>query len=76
MNVTISISDDQIDAIDHIAARLTSAGLRIDQTLGEIGAITGSARLADIGALHDVPGVQHLEMEQSVSIAPPDSELQ
>jgi len=74
MRITATIQDGQ--DLNEVAARLTSAGLRVDQKLAEIGIVTGEVAEAALEGLGKVQGVLAVEPEGAVQLPPPDSPVQ
>ena len=75
-NVTVTVADDQVGDINGVADQLKAAGMHIDQVLGAVGIITGSAPSERRNALERLPGVAAVEGEHRFQIAPPDAEVQ
>lgn len=74
--VTVVVDDAQLDRIDELADRLRDAGMQVEQVLGDIGVITGvlpRERRAEVSAVVGVAGV---EEERSLSLPPPDADVQ
>ncbi len=59
--------------LSRIAEDLTARGLRLDQTLGEIGIIVGDAPEDVVEDLRRVPGVLDVSPDQPIDIGPPDA---
>ncbi len=74
--ITVTVSDDHVDDVDGVADRLRAAGMNVDQVLGAVGIITGSAPSKRRSALRRLTGVSAVEGEQTFQIAPPDAEVQ
>jgi hypothetical protein len=53
--------------------KLTDSGFTVDQVLGEIGCITGTASDDVANQVRSVPGVADVSPEPSVDIGPPGS---
>ncbi|MBC8114713.1 MAG: ketohydroxyglutarate aldolase [Candidatus Saccharimonas sp.] len=75
MTRKISIVVDP-DHFDRIVQNLESSGLRVEQTLPSIGAVTGDLGDADISVLRSIEGVKAVEYEAEFQLPPPDSPLQ
>jgi hypothetical protein len=61
--------------IHDVAKNLTEAGFAIDQVLGEIGCITGSASEDVAQQSRTIPGVVDVSPEHSIDIGPPDAPI-
>jgi hypothetical protein len=72
--ITVTVSAD-VD-IDVVAEQLRGAGMTVEQVLRAAGVITGSVAAETRVALADVPGVLAVEPQQTLGIAPPESEIQ
>ena len=62
-------------SIDDLEKRLTDAGFTVDQVLGEIGCITGTATDAVAERLRTLPGVADVSPETKIDIGPPDAPI-
>lgn len=60
-------------ALGDVKKKLTEAGFAVDQVLGEIGCITGSADDDVAERLRSVPGVVDVSADTPINIGPPDS---
>jgi hypothetical protein len=56
--------------IDEVASDMAAAGFVIDQILGAIGIITGSATDAVAETVRAIPGVDEVSPDQPVDIGP------
>lgn len=76
VKLLISLDDEHIKQISEVIQNLKSAGLHVEQTMTQLGIITGSCDEAKVQAISQVEGVSHVETEQKYQIAPPDSDIQ
>lgn len=76
IRVTLSVGDAHLRRFDEVARAAEAAGLRIEQRLDGIGVLTGQIDAKALGRLRAVPGVEGVEQERRVGIAPPDSTVQ
>ena len=60
-------------SIAEIAKDLSAAGFTIDQTLQEIGVITGKSDPKTVGKARAIRGVSDISPDQPVDIGPPNS---
>ena len=74
--ITVSVDDEHLGDLDEVADKLRAAGMTVEQVLGSVGIITGSASSDCLAALEQLPGVVSIEAERSFQIAPPDAEIQ
>lgn len=70
--ITVTVSGDP----DAVAEQLRAAGMNVEQVLGEVGIITGSAAAGQQASLADLPDVVAIEAEHGFQIPPPDAEIQ
>jgi hypothetical protein len=56
-----------------IAKDLSAAGFKVEQTLGEIGVITGSSDEKAVKKARSVRGVTDISPDQPASVGPPNS---
>ena len=57
--------------VAEIARDLSAAGFEVDQTLGEIGVITGSSGEAAVRKARGIRGVADISPDAPVSVGPP-----
>jgi hypothetical protein len=74
--IIVTIAGDQVAGIDAVVQRLREAGMQVDQVLGALGIVTGSAPASNRPQIEAVPGVVSVEPEGSFRLPPPDSEVQ
>lgn len=72
----MTVTDDQQENIDELAARLRAAGMEVDQVLPTLGVITGSVTSSQRTSIERTAGVAAVEDETPFQIAPPDSSIQ
>jgi len=73
---SLSIADGHLDRLPDIAREAEAAGLRIEARLEAVGVLTGSAMPDAVERLRGIPGVEAVEEEREVRIAPPGSRVQ
>nr|WP_102141894.1 hypothetical protein [Mycobacterium sp. QGD 101] len=71
----VTVTTDGSD-IDKVVESLRSAGMTVTQVHREIGVVSGTVADADRPALEAVPGVEAVEADRTVEIAPPDAGVQ
>ena len=74
--VLISVDDEHLPKMRQVLKSCEAAGLDVEQSLDQIGTITGSIDPGKIGHLAKVAGVSNVERAGEYDIGPPDSELQ
>lgn len=67
----VTTSGDQ--SLNDIQKSLSKSGFAIDQVLGEIGCITGSATDDVAKKLRGMPGVADVSADLPIDIGPPDA---
>lgn len=77
LDVTVSVDDRHLDAIDGVVEALGAAGMRVTEVLGDLGVITGSVE-DDAGrsSLVEVPGVTSADAQVAYQLPPPDADIQ
>ena len=76
VQVTVSIDDAHLEQIDQVSNQLEAAGLTIEQTLSTVGVVTGSVDSDKMSALSEVTGVDSVEIDQTITLPPPGSDVQ
>lgn len=74
--VVVTVSDAALENIQSVADELAAKGLKVDRVLKVTGVITGSCPTTKKASLRSVDGVQSVEEEAEVHLAPPDSDAQ
>jgi hypothetical protein len=68
VNVAVAVADDRRDCLYEVAAACQALGFEPTSTLNDIGVLTGSARVAALSDLREVPGVIAVEVERPFRI--------
>ncbi|MEL6131017.1 MAG: hypothetical protein AAFR24_05395 [Cyanobacteria bacterium J06627_3] len=76
VKVTISLDDVHLEQIDQVTEQLKEAGLEVEQTLSTLGIVTGAIATDKLSSLSEVAGVESVEIDQTIQLAPPDSAVQ
>ena len=76
VQVLISVDDEHMEKMGQVVEHCKAAGLDVEQSLDQIGAITGLVDPGKIGDLSKVAGVGNVERMGGYDIGPPDSDLQ
>ena len=76
IKVTISLNDAHLEQIDQVTKQLQEAGLEVKQTLSTLGIITGTIETDKRSSLSEITGVESVEIDQTIQLAPPDSAVQ
>lgn len=71
------VAGEQLVSIDAVAAALEAAGLRVNEVMGSVGVITGTADdPGHLAALEALDGVDSVEVAGAYQLPPPDSPIQ
>jgi hypothetical protein len=76
VNLSVTVDDGHLPAIDKVAEALRARGMEVQQVLDGLGIITGSAPEESRSALTDVEGVASVDEELSYQLPPPDAPIQ
>jgi hypothetical protein len=76
VQVTVTVADSHVAAVEDLVERLRQAGMEVDAVHATIGIVTGSAPAARLPAIRALPGVAAVEEQTTFRIAPPDAEVQ
>lgn len=74
--VVVTLDDDAASRIKDTAKRLRSRGLVVQNMFEATGTITGECKADDVSKLNSVKGVIGVEEDQTMSVAPPDADVQ
>jgi nitroreductase len=72
----VVVDDAYVERLQDVVAGLESAGMRVEQVLDALGAVTGSADLDRLSLIADVPGVSHVSRPRQFRVPPPEADLQ
>ena len=75
-HVSVTVGDGHRDSLDGVVQSLRASGLEVEQVLGSLGIVTGSAPAAGLDVLRGVEGVASVDEQLTHQIAPPDAEVQ
>ena len=76
VNLSVTVDDGHLPAIEEVAQALRARGMEVDQVLDGLGIITGSAPADSRSALTDVDGVVSVDEQLTHQLPPPDSAVQ
>jgi hypothetical protein len=76
VKVSVCIHNDHIDQIGQVSDSLRASGMDIEQTMPNIGIVSGSIESQQIEQLQEIAGVDSVELEQNYQLPPPNSPLQ
>jgi hypothetical protein len=75
-HVTVTVAGSHAGALEDVAEALRAAGLEVEQVLGALGVITGSAEESALASIEALPGVASVEEQTTFQLAPPDADVQ
>lgn len=76
VKLSVSVDDQHMGKFSEVVKSIEKAGLEVDAKHKDIGVVNGSIDKDKIDSLRKVAGVQHIEEQKDVRIAPPDSDVQ
>lgn len=76
VQVTVSVDDAHLEQIDQVAEQLKAAGLDVEQTMSTLGIVTGSVDSDKMSDLSEVTGVDSVEVDRTITLPPPGSDVQ
>ena len=76
VKISVCVDDAHLSQIEKISQQLKSSGMNIEQTLPNIGILSGSIQADRLNSLYQIEGVQNVEPQESYQLAPPSSEIQ
>ncbi|EAZ92340.1 hypothetical protein [Crocosphaera chwakensis] len=76
VQVSICIDDAHLSQIEQIAQKLQSSGMKVTQTLANIGIINGSISSEQLNHIAQIEGVETVERQQTYQLNPPSSHIQ
>ncbi len=76
VKVSLLVEDSALPRISEIADSCKAAGLTIESVLEAVGVITGAVEESGLDKLRTADGIANLEIQKTVQLAPPDSNVQ
>jgi hypothetical protein len=74
--VSVTVGDDSRQSLDGVVENLRASGLQVEQVLGTLGIVTGSAPADALDALRGVEGVASVDEQLTHRLPPPDAPVQ
>lgn len=74
--ICVVVDAAHLTVIDDVAGALRSCGMQVEQVLGSVGMVTGSAGDDCVPALRSVDGVESVDEELSYRLPPPEADVQ
>ena len=75
-HVSVTVGDDHRESLDGVVESLQASGMEVEQVLGTLGIVTGSAPADALDALRGVEGVASVDEQLTHQLPPPDSPIQ
>jgi hypothetical protein len=75
-HVSVTVDDGHRESMDGVVESLRASGMEVEQVLGSLGIVTGSAPADSLDALRGVEGVDSVDEQLSYQLPPPDSSVQ
>jgi hypothetical protein len=75
-HVSVTVDDGHQESLDGVVENLRARGLEVEQVLGSLGIVTGSAPAESLDALRGVEGVASVDEQLTHQLPPPDSPVQ
>jgi len=73
-NVVVALVDGH--GVEEVLGRLVAAGLSVDESLPEVGVVTGSIATSRLPRLAQLEGVEAVEASREVQLPPPSAPVQ
>ncbi len=74
--VSVTVGDRHREQMDGVVEDLRASGMEVEQVLGTLGVVTGSAPAEAIDVLRGVEGVDSVDEQLTFRIPPRDSPVQ
>ena len=75
LQVILTLNQDAQAEGEHLIKEIEARGFELESVMGELGIITGKIAESKLKGLTKISGVT-VEQDQTVSLAPPDAEVQ
>ena len=76
VRLLVSVDDEHLNRFSEVVNDVEAAGMQVEQTMEDLGALVGSIEPAQVETLRQVEGVSSVEESRQFQIPPPDSEVQ
>jgi len=76
VKLSVSVDDEHMSKFSEIVKKVEKAGMKVNKQHKDLGVVNGSIEKDKIDSLRKVEGVEHVEEEREVRIAPPESDVQ
>ena len=75
-HVSVTVGDEHRESMDGVVENLRASGMEVEQVLGSLGIVTGSAPDDSLEALRGVEGVASVDAQLGYQLPPPDAPIQ
>ena len=75
-HVSVTVGDGHRETMAGVVESLRATGMEVEQVLGTLGIVTGSAPAEALVALRGVEGVDSVDEQLAYQLPPPDSPIQ
>jgi len=75
-HVSVTVRDGHRETMAGVVESLRATGMEVEQVLGALGIVTGSAPAEALDALRGVEGVDSVDEQLAYQLPPPDSPIQ
>jgi hypothetical protein len=75
-HVSVTVADGHRESMDGVVENLRASGMEVEQVLGTLGIVTGSAPEEALDVLRGVEGVDSVDEQLAYRLPPPDSPVQ
>ena len=75
-HVSVTVDDGHRDSLDGVVESLRASGMEVEQVLGTLGMVTGSAPADALDTLRGVEGVASVDEQLTYQLPPPNSPIQ
>jgi hypothetical protein len=75
-HVSVTVGDGHRESLDGVVDSLRASGMEVEQVLGTLGIVTGSAPPDSLDALRGVEGVASVDEQLAHQLPPSDSPIQ
>ena len=75
-HVSVTVGDEHRESMDGVVENLRASGMEVEQVLGSLGIVTGTAPSEALDALRGVEGVDSVDEQLGYQLPPPDSPIQ
>ncbi|MCW2683392.1 MAG: uncharacterized protein JWP33_1305 [Blastococcus sp.] len=75
-HVSVTVGDGHRQSLDGVVESLRASGLEVEQVLGTLGIVTGSAPAEALDVLRGVEGVASVDEQLTHQLPPPDAQVQ